>query len=431
LKIFDRIFSRSRVDVTNPRDPVLAEWFGGSGDDVGASITPESAMRVSAVYACVSLIAETLAALPLHVYRERKGETSKAYDHPLYAVLHDMALAGRMTAFEWRESMITHTALRGDSFSRIIQDGAGRITGLEMIHPARVELDQGKDGRPRYIIKKADGTQDAVLLDDEVLRLPFKMLDGVTSMSPIKTHRQTIGLADVSQKYLTRFFQNSAQPKGALKVPTSLSEEAVRRLREAWERRHQGAENAGRIAVFDGGMEWQSIGMSMEDAQYIELQHMSIEDIARIYGVPAHKIGDLRRATFSNIEHQAIAFYQDTILKWCRRIESRMNPYLLTPKERKQGYFIAFDMKGILRGDAAARGRLYQTLFYLGAMSPNEIRGAEDMNPYEGGDRYFVQGAAMPMDKIDETLAARGPQASEPKDDDEQAKPDGETPPSS
>jgi HK97 family phage portal protein len=256
------------------------------------------------------------------------------------------------------------------------------------------------------------------------------MLDGISSMSPIATHRQTIGLADVSQRYLTRFFQNSAQPKGALKGPTSLSDEAVRKLREAWERRHQGAENSGRIAIFDGGMEWQEIGMSMEDAQYVELQQMSIEDIARIYGVPAHKINDLRRATFSNIEHQAIAFYQDTILKWCRRIESRMNPYLLTPKERKQGYFIAFDMKGILRGDAAARSQLYNTLFYLGAMSPNEIRRAEDMNPHQDGDRYFVQGAAMPLDKIDETLAARTPAPQDPVSDNEQDQPEGETPPS-
>jgi HK97 family phage portal protein len=386
---------RDSVDKAHPRDPVLAEWF--SGGQPGRPVTAETAMSVTAVYACVSLLQETLAAFPLHVLREREGENAKAYDHPLYRVLHDRPNQN-MTSFEWREMMVGHTALRGDSYSQIIQDNAGRIVALRPIRPDVVYPEQRADGRIQYRVY--EGNTVRVYFDDEILRFPYKMMDGVRSLSPIGVHRETIGLAGASKRFLEAIYRNNAAPKGALVASAELSPEAVAALRKSWEERHMGPENAGRIAILDGGLDWKSMGMSMNDAQYVELQNFSVADIARIFGVPPHKIGDLSKATFSNIEHQSIEFVQSCILPWVRRLESRMNEYLLSDADRQAGYYIAFDLKGLLRGDAAARASFYRQMFYIGAMNPNEIRAGEDMNPYEGGGEFYVQGATVPVDML-------------------------------
>lgn len=400
---------RETVNLGHPRDPVLRAWFVGNTDETGETVTPESALSVTGVYAAVSLIAETIAALPLHVYRagSDRASTAKAYEHPLYPVVHDMAKPG-LTAFEFLEGSVSNVCLRGDAFSRIDLDGRGRVVALEPMLPDAVQVLRTPSGGVAYKWReRADRT--VLLRDDQVLRIPYKMLDGLKSTTPIEVHRNTIGLAIASRRYLNSFYRNAAQPKGAIKLPTSLSDEAVNTLRAAWERRHQGPENAGRLAILDGGMEWQAIGMSMEDAQYVQLSGLSLGDIARIFRVPPHKIGDLSKATFSNIEHQAIEFVTDLVLPWCRRIESRMTAYLLSDADRQQGYYVAFDLKGLLRGDAKARGELYRALFNIGAITANEIRGAEDMNPYAGGDVHFVQGALVPVER-----ALAGPAAPAP-----------------
>ncbi|WP_300009707.1 phage portal protein [uncultured Roseobacter sp.] len=390
--------TREKVNPAHPRDPVLAQLFG---DPDGTNVTPDSAMRVTAVYACVALIAETLAALPLHVYRRDSSDagvvsTSKATEHPLYGLLHDMPVSG-MTSFEWREMQISHTALRGDSFARIVLGADGRVRSLPPILPPHIEPFRHSDGSVRYRWWP-DGTGPMrILFDDEVLRVPHKLMDGVHSLSPIATHRLTIGNAMSATRFLKAFYQNSAQPKGALMSEQPLDDDAAKALRKSWEERHMGPHNAGRVAIFDGGLKWESIGMTMDEAQYLDLQKFSVSDIARIYLVPPHKVGEMGAATFSNIEHQAIEFVVDTILRWVRRHEMRYNSYLLSRTDRAAGYYIAFDMKGLLRGDAAARAAFYRNLFYIGAMTPNEVRAAEDMNPYDGGNEHYVQGATVPI----------------------------------
>lgn len=400
---------RESVSPQHPRDPVLAQMFG---DPSQVSVTPDSAMRVTAVYACVSLISETLAALPLHVYRKSKTaegaeSTAKFTDHPLYSVLHDMPVAG-MTSFEWRETQISHTALRGDSYALIVSGRDGRVLELPPILPDHIQPFRNRNGRLQYRWWPDGVGRQRILFDDEVLRVPHKMMDGVHSLSPIATHRLTIGNALASSQFLRSFYVNGAQPKGALMSEETLDTDAAKALRKSWEDRHQGPQNAGRVAIFDGGLKWQDIGMTMDDAQYLDLQKFSVGDIARIFLVPPHKIGEMGAATFSNIEHQAIEFVVDTILRWVRRIEMRYNSYLLSAADRAAGVCIAFDMKGLLRGDAAARGNFYRALFYIGALTPNEIRQAEDMNPYEGGDKYYVQGATTPIDSLGGLLGPDG-----------------------
>ena len=416
MSFLGRLFgfeSRDKVSLAHPRDPVLAAWFGGSGDD---AVTPDSAMRVTAVYSCVSLISEMIALLPLHVIRLENGKTAKAKDHPLYGLLRGTP-APSMTSFEWRETMVAHTALRGDAYARIVSRGDGRVVSLPLIMPWHITPERGTRGKVRYVWFEDGRGPAKILLDDEVLRIPFKMMDGIKSLSPIALHAKTIGNAMAATRFLNSFYRNNAAPKGGLKVPATLSKEAVRALRDSWEERHMGPENAGKLAIFDGGMEWTDLGMTMDDAQYIELQQFSVSDIARIFLIPPHKIGDLSKATFSNIEHQAIQFVTDTLSRWCKRIEGRMNTYLLSEADRQAGYYIEFDLNGLLAGDSAARAKLYQSLFMIGAMSPNEVRARENMSPYDGGDRYFMQGANVPVDKIDDVLAKQGAAAPAAKGD--------------
>jgi HK97 family phage portal protein len=395
-KMFGNVERRAAVNPKHPRDPALLSIFG---DHSGVTVTPDSAMRVTAVWACVSLLSETLAALPIHVYRRKNQVAAKAKNHPLYDILVHSPYSG-MTSFEWREMMVSNVALRGDFYARIKTSNSGRITGLEPVMPGHILPRRNKSGAVVYDWRP-DGVGPArVLFDDEVFRLPYKMLDGIHSMSPIETHRRTIGNAMRSGQFIEKFYKNSATPNGAIISPEPMGEKAAKAIRDSWERRHQGPENFGKVAILDGGLDWKQFGMTMADAQYLEMSEFSIGDIARIYLIPPHKIGELSKATFSNIEQQSISFVVDTLLSWVKRIEGRANAYLLTPADRLAGYYVGLDLKGLLRGDSAARANLYRTLFYVAAMTPNEIRAAEDLNPYEGGDGYFVQGATVPVGQV-------------------------------
>ena len=404
LRSLSRSATRAAVNPVHPRDPQLASLFGLTTDSI--PVTPQSAMRVTAVYACVTLISETLAALPLHVLKREGKISAKATSHPLYRIMHDQPAPG-VTSFEWREMMIGSTALRGDAFARIVIRQNGQVEALPVIDADHISVERDENGLPRYRWTPNGTGPQQILFDDEVLRIPHKLHNGVFSQSPIAVHKSTIGNSLASSQYLQSFFQNSAQPKGALVSPGEINKEAALALRKSWEDRHMGPHNAGRITILDGGLKWEQIGLSHDDAQYIELQQFSISDIARIFLVPPHKIGDLSKATFSNIEHQGIDFVVSTILRWVRRNESRYDLYLLSEADRRAGFHIAFDLKGLLRGDAKARGELYKVLFFLGAMSPNEIRAAEDMNPHKDGDRFFVQVTTAPIDQIDVAMAAR------------------------
>lgn len=366
-------------------------------------------MGVPAVYACVNLLAESIGALPLAVWQISDAETGarrEASGHPLHALMTGRPCP-HMSGPEWVEWVVSCTALRGDAFNRIVTDRRGEITGLIPMEYTSVSPEMREDGTMRYL-RYGRPRGKLVLQDDEVFRLPWKIQANGTSMSPIAVQRESFALALSARRYQMQLMTNGATPKGAVKSPNELSPEAAQRLIESWERRHQGPENAGRLAVFDGGLEWVNIGMSNEDAQFAELAQMSLRDVARAFRIQPHKIGDLEKATFSNIEHQSIEFVTDTLLPWVRRFEARAENWLLTDAERRQ-FSVEFNLRGLLRGDAKARGELYKALFYASAISPNEIRRMEGMNPIEGGNRYYIQTGTAPTDIIDQVLLGDTP----------------------
>jgi HK97 family phage portal protein len=295
------------------------------------------------------------------------------------------------------------------------------------LHPDRVRAIEAPNGELAFEYTPKRGPRE-ILLSREVLRLAGFSTDMTQPLSPIALHRETVGLAVASREYLARFYANSAAPKGGLKIPGALDDEATEKLRQSWERRHRGVENAHRLAVFDANMEWVQIGISNEDAQYLELQQFAVTDIARIFRIPPHKIGDLSRSTFKNIEQQNIEFVTDTVLPWVRRWEDRLNRTLLTPEGRRT-HFIGFELKGLLRGDVAARGNFYKALFGVGALSSNDIRGLEDLNAVDVGDQYYVPLNMAPADQVSDILMrlaavggeARIPQLMKPNGEDHDA----------
>lgn len=404
-----------------PRDPALASLFGfGSLSASGATVTAETAMRVAAVYACVRVRAQAVAGAPLHLYRKTPtGGWEKATDHPLYGVLH-LQPNDWQTSFEWRETSVAHYALRGDAYSRIVIDGAGRIERLLPLHPDRVWPFLADNGRIAYrYLNPKGGTE--YLIDSEVFRIPGLTFDPTArSLSPIEVHRNTIGNAMVASEYQGSLWANSAVPKGGLKTPAALGDEAIKSLRKNWNDRHAGPGNAGQIAIFHGGLDWVDIGMTNEDAQYVELMQMSVSDIARIFGVQPHKIGDLSKATFSNIEQQAIEFVTDVVRPECERWEDRMTLSLLTPAERLT-YKIGFDLNGLLRGDSAARAALYRVLFTIGALAPNDARRLEGFDPLQGdaAEESYVQINTAPLNSLLDVLmkAPARPQPNGNQDD--------------
>lgn len=388
--------------IGHPRDPVIASWLGaGSMTAAGQSVTPDSARSVAAVYACVRYLAETIASLPFIVWKRTSDGKERDMEHPLWTLLHDQPNR-RQTSFEWREMMLGHLCLRGNAYSQILTRNDGVVEELLPLHPDRTQPFLAPNGRVAYRYQPQDG-EVRILLDTEVLHLIGWSDDGVLGFSPITLHRETIGRSLAMREYGGRLFGNSAMPKGGVRLPAALGPEAATKLRESWEQRHRGAENAGKIAIFDGGMEWVNIGMTNDDAQYIDSLKLDIEEIARIYRVPPHKIGHLERSTNNNIEHQAIEVVGDTLLPIARRIEDRANLRLLSEAGRKS-HFVGLELKGLLRGDATARSNFYRAMFNTAAMSPNDILRAEDLPTYQGGDERYAPLNMVPVSRQMEVL---------------------------
>ena len=389
----------TKQTLQHPRDPVLAEWFGEASNTIaGVSVNSDTAMRQSVVYACVRVLAETNAALPLRVYRRKGMDRERATDHPLWPLLHD-APNRLQTSFEWREQQTACAALRGNAYNRIVMNGAGRVTEIVPMHPDNVSPVALPGGGVAWRYTPTDAAP-ITLLDDEVLRLPMLSADGVTGLNPIQLHRETIGLAIAMRQHGAAMFGNSAVPKGGIKIPGGVQDATVELIRSAWEKRHRGPENAGRVAIFDHGMEWQPISMANDDAQYIETMQFTGTDICRIFRVPPHMVADLTKSAFSNIEQQSIDFVMHTIVPWVTRWEQRLNRSLLSASERRE-FFVAFDVKGLLRGDAVARAALYNALFQTGAIDPDTIARLEDLPPAasNGGERFVPMNMA-PLSRV-------------------------------
>ena len=401
MSIFAGLF-RSR-DKPQNRTAGSAYTFLMGGSSSGKSVTERSAMQMTTVYSCVRILAEAIAGLPLHLYRyTEEGGKEKAADHPLYLLLHDEPNP-EMSSFVFRETLMTHLLLWGNAYAQIIRNGKGEVIALYPLMPNKMSVERDKSGQLYYTYQRS--TEDAPTMEGslvtlppaDVLHIPGLGFDGLVGYSPIAMAKNAIGLAIATEEYGAKFFANGAAPSGVLEHPGTIKDPA--RVREAWQSQFGGSSNSGKVAVLEEGMKYTPISISPEQAQFLETRKFQINEIARIFRIPPHMIGDLEKSSFSNIEQQSLEFVKYTLDPWVVRWEQSIQRTLLTADEKKT-YFVKFNVEGLLRGDYASRMTGYATARQNGWMSANDIRELENLDriPAElGGDLYLINGNMLPL----------------------------------
>ena len=401
MGIFSGLF-RSRDKPQNRTAGSNYAFFLGSTTS-GKAVTERSAMQMTAVYSCVRILAEAVAGLPLHLYRYTdNGGKEKALDHPLYLLLHDEPNP-EMSSFVFRETLMTHLLLWGNAYAQVIRNGKNEVVALYPLMPNKMSVDRDENGKLYYTYYR--GQDEAIrnkefavtLQPSDVLHIPGLGFDGLVGYSPIAMAKNAIGLAIATEEYGAKFFANGAAPSGVLEHPGTIKDPT--KVREAWMSQFGGSANSGKVAVLEEGMKYTPISISPEQAQFLETRKFQINEIARIFRVPPHMVGDLEKSSFSNIEQQSLEFVKYTLDPWVIRWEQSIQRSLLNSEEKKR-YFAKFNVEGLLRGDYQSRMNGYAIGRQNGWMSANDIRELENLDriPTEdGGDLYLINGNMLPL----------------------------------
>ena len=401
MGIFSGLF-KSRDKPQNSTAGSAYTFFMG-GSTAGKHVNERSAMQMTAVYSCVRILAEAVAGLPLHLYKyTEEGGKEKAVDHPLYLLLHDEPNP-EMSSFVFRETLMTHLLLWGNAYAQIIRNGKNEVVALYPLMPNKMSVDRDERGQLYYTYQRSNEEaptmkgSSVILKPSEVLHIPGLGFDGLVGYSPIAMAKNAIGMAIACEEYGAKFFANGAQPGGVLEHPGTIKD--PQRVRESWQSTFGGSGNANRIAVLEEGMKYTPIAISPEQAQFLETRKFQINEIARIFRVPPHMVGDLEKSSFSNIEQQSLEFVKYTLDPWVIRWEQSIMRSLLTPEEKKT-FYVKFNLEGLLRGDYQSRMNGYAIGRQNGWMSANDIRELENLDRIpteEGGDLYLINGNMLPM----------------------------------
>lgn len=364
----------------------------------GKTVNERTALQTTAVYACVRILSETIASLPLHVYRYTEGGKAKDTEHVLYTLLHDEPNPD-MTSFVFRETLMSHLLIWGNAYSQILRDRLGQVIGLYPLLPDQMSVHRSEKGKLYYVYNRYEEDNpnfqekgSIVLSQEEVLHIPGLGFDGLIGYSPIALAKNAVGITLACEEYGASFFGNGANPGGVLEHPGILKDPA--KVRDSWNAVYQGTRNAHKVAVLEEGMSYKQIGIPPEEAQFLETRKFQINEIARLFRIPPHMVGDLEKSSFSNIEQQSLEFVKYTLDPWVVRFEQALKKSLLLPEEKKT-HFIKFNVDGLLRGDYQSRMNGYAIGRQNGWLSTNDIRELEELNPIppeEGGDLYLING---------------------------------------
>ena len=401
MSIFSGLFRSRDKPQNRTAGSSYSFLFGGSTS--GKAVTERTAMQMTAVYSCVRILAEAVAGLPLNLFHYLPdGGKEKSFDHPLYRLLHDEPNP-EMSSFVFRETLMTHLLLWGNAYAQIIRNGKGEVVALYPLMPNRMTVDREENGQLYYSYNRSSdeaptmNDSTVILKPSDVLHIPGLGFDGLVGYSPIAMAKNAIGMAIACEEYGAKFFANGAAPGGVLEHPGTIKD--PQRVREAWQSQFGGSGNSNKIAVLEEGMKYTPIGISPEQAQFLETRKFQINEIARIFRVPPHMVGDLEKSSFSNIEQQSLEFVKYTLDPWVIRWEQSIMRSLLSLEEKTQ-YFVKFNLEGLLRGDYQSRMTGYATARQNGWMSANDIRELENLDriPTEdGGDLYLINGNMLPL----------------------------------
>jgi len=409
----------------NVRDSGGVFVFGRA--DSGERVDEKSAMQIVTVYACVRLLANTIAGLPLHLYRYTgKGDDKeRATDHPLYKILYRQANS-EMTSFSFWEAMMTHLLLWGNAYAQIVRDGKNEILGLYPLLPENVEIDRAENGELFYTYHAytdevpGEHDKDIIFSREEIMHIPGLGFNGLVGFSPIAMEKNALGTTLAVERYGSAFFKNGAQPAGVLEHPGVLKD--PQKIRDNWMNAYGGAGNAHKVAVLEEGMQYKPISLPPEDSQFLSTREFGVEEICRMFQVPPHLVQDLKRSTFNNIEHQGIAFVQYSLMPWLIRIEKGIIKDLLL-EEEQDTYFPKFNVDGLMRGDYKSRMDAYAIGVGNGFFSPNDVRRLENMDLIpadEGGDDYYLNGSYTKLKDAGAAYQAAEPEKEEPEEPEEE-----------
>jgi HK97 family phage portal protein len=395
----------------------LFDAFGGSRTDSGISVSPKNALKYSGVYACINVIAQTLAQVPWDVYQRDGKNKTVAKNRTEHYLLHSEPNP-MMSSFTFRMAFAANALLSGNGYIEIIRDGAGRTKYFRPLPWWTVQVYEGLDELSLvYKVTRRNGRQDT-LDGSDVIQIPAMAIDGVSGMSPIELHRQGIGLGLAAEAAGAAFFGNGSRPSGYLSVDKPMRKDEREDLERKWFSRFGGARNHGKVPVLSGAIKWNAMQIPPADAQYIETRVFQLGDIARMYRVPAVLIGLAdKTSTYSSADAFFLAFIKFTIAPWAVLIEQEFNRKLFPNNDN---LYCKLDLNGLLRGDPKSRAELYKVLWSTSSLCSDEIRDWEDLDPIPGGhgSRYFVQQGFAPLDKVDEIIAKQGTQpATTPKQD--------------
>jgi HK97 family phage portal protein len=361
----------------------------------GVKVTQDTALTFSAVWACVRILSNTVAMLPFGVYqKDADGGRSSAPDHPVHPIIHDEPNE-IMTSFTWRQVMQSHAVLKGNAYSIIKRNGAYRPIGLILIdNPDTVQpfLYEGK------LFYKIDNV-DKPYTSDEMLHIKGPGFDGIKGKSVLSVARESIGSALAMQEYGGKVFQSGGSKRVALMHEKALNPQVKDNIRNSWNATYEGSNNSHKVAILEGGVTVQEIGMNPEDAQFIASRQFSVNEIARYFGMIMDLLASDNNPTYASAEQRAIDFIKYTMNPWFTTWESEVNRKLF-PASEKKTFYAKFSAEGLLRGDATARAQYYKDLFYIGALNRDEIRSLEERNKIEGGENFYLQTNMAPAEKV-------------------------------
>jgi len=400
-------FWEKRVSIDDPHYwPTLFGKLFGTESKTGIMVNTDSALRTATVFACIRVLAETEASLPLQVFKRRKdGGKDLADGHSLYPILHDSPNHFQ-TSFEHREMYVGHLGLTGNAYDYIVRNGASQILELMPMDPSQMEVELSEDKKTLYYAYKDPKGESHIYSADKIWHKKGMSYDGYVGLSPIQLMREPIGLALALESYGATYFGNFAKPAGFLSVPGKLTDDAKKKLKESWANAYSGPENTWKTAILEHGLDWKQMSISNQDSQFLDAKNYQVEEICRIFGVPSILVQHPdKTSTYKSSEQFMLSFVMHTIRPRLVKREQSMNLYLLSEKDRKEGYFCEHNIEGLLRGDIKTRYTAYEIGRRNKWLNANEIRAKENMNPIEGDEGEIYENPNTSVNKGDQNNA--------------------------
>lgn len=395
--LLERLFEKrsSNYSLADPPN-WLIDMFGGRETASGEKISETTALIHPDVYACVNVLSDDIAKLPIHTFLKQNEDIKNIKDHPVAKLLY-IKPNRYMTPFTFKKLMISHLGTWGNAYALILFNSHGIVREIVPLNPVNTRANIDPESGLLWYETVINGKRKE-LYDSEVLHFKALSSDGIHGKSPIGVMRENVGAQAAATKYNAKLYKNDATPKGILKVPTVIEPKAKDNVRDEWKRVNAG-EN---IAIIDAGLEYQSISMPLEEAQFIEGMKFNKAQIAMIYKVPLHKLNELDRSTFNNIEQQSIEYVKNTLQPLIVNMEQEINSKLFTDKEVEKGYYVKFNVNSELRGDSESRASYYKVMIESGVMSRNECRALEELSPVENGDKIMASLNYVNLDMMDD-----------------------------